>query len=185
MRLFVFLMVGLMACHQFHQPITTLPPNVMVLNYDPNLKKTDKGWQYRGKLFSGYMVEKETNGRIVYTLPIMQGKEEGLATGIYNTGEKLLERNFVHGKKEGVFIQWWPNGHYRYVYHYNNNLYHGWQRVYFPDGKLRQESNYINGEEEGLQRVWNEQGELVSNYTIKDKKLYGVIKVKSCIANGH
>jgi antitoxin component YwqK of YwqJK toxin-antitoxin module len=157
----------------------------MVVNYHHDLKKTDTGWVYQGKFFSGYMVEKETNGRIVYTLPIIKGKENGLATGIYNTGEKLLERNFVQGKKEGDFIQWWPNGHYRYLYHYRNNVYHGLQRVYFPDGKMRQESNYVNGEEEGLQRVWNQQGELVSNYTIKDKKLYGVIKVKSCIANAH
>ena len=61
-------------------------------------------------MFSGYVVQIEKDGRIVYSLPVIEGKENGIAKGIYNTGEKLMERNFINGKREGGFKQWWPNG---------------------------------------------------------------------------
>ena len=51
-----------------------------VLNVDTNLKKTDRGWLYKGQPFSGYMLEKEEN-RVVYQFPISEGLEKGLAKG--------------------------------------------------------------------------------------------------------
>lgn len=174
----LFLVVVSMAC----QETTT---RTRILNTDPQLKKTDFGWFYQEKPFSGYMIEAEKDHRVVYSLPIIAGQEQGVAKGWYNTGERLLERNFIDGKKEGTFTQWWPNGKIRYLFHYKNNLFNGAQFVFFPDGKKREESHFQAGEREGIQRVWNENGRLVSNYTIKDKKLYGVISVKSCIPVGH
>jgi antitoxin component YwqK of YwqJK toxin-antitoxin module len=131
------------------------------------------------------MIEQEKDKRIVYQLPIVAGKENGLAMAWYNSGEKLLERIFVDGKREGIFKQWWPNGHYRYLFHYKNNQYHGTQMVFFPDGKKREVNNYQFGQLEGVQSTWNEAGVLISNYTIRDKKLYGVIAVKTCMPVGH
>ncbi len=158
---------------------------ISVLNFDPNLKKTDKGWIYKNKAFTGFMIEEEKDHRIVYSLPITNGKEDGLAKGWYNSGEKLSERIFINGKMEGIFKQWWPNGRLRYLFIYKNNVFDGKQIVYFPNGKVREESNYQSGEKEGIQRVWDKKGSLISNYTIKNKKLYGVISVKSCIPIGH
>jgi antitoxin component YwqK of YwqJK toxin-antitoxin module len=156
-----------------------------VLNLDPNLKKTDNGWFYKGQPFSGNMLEKEKDGRLVYQLPIIDGKENGIAKGWYNTGEKLLKRIFENGKIAGDFKQWWPNGRLRYLFHYKNNQFDGKQLVFFPDGKIREESHYLLGEKEGKQRVWDEKGLLISNYAIKNKRIYGVISVKSCIPVGH
>lgn len=161
------------------------PPNIDVVNSDTLLRKTDDGWLYKGKPFSGYMVEKETNDRVVYKLPIIGGRENGLAKGWYNTGEKLLERWFVDGRKEGTFRQWWPNGRLRYVFQYKDNQYNGLQLVYFPKGTRREESTYIAGEQAGSQRIWNEKGQLVSNYIIKNKRTYGLVSVKSCIPVEH
>lgn len=156
-----------------------------VLNVDTNLKKTDRGWLYKGQPFSGYMIEKEEN-RVVYQLPIAEGREQGLAKGWYNSGEKLLERIFINGKKEGVFKQWWPNGKLRYLFRYKHDQFDGKQLVYFPNGKVREESNYQLGEKEGTQRVWDENSKLISNYVIKNKRIYGVVSVKSCIpVDGH
>ncbi|GAB2519549.1 hypothetical protein GCM10027085_06730 [Spirosoma aerophilum] len=152
-----------------------------VVNYDPLLQKTDSGWSYKGAVFSGYMVEKEKDGLIVYRLPILDGRENGLAKGWYNTGEKLLERRFVDGRKEGLFTQWWPNGHLRYVFHYRHDQYDGPQLVFFPDGTKREESMYKLGEQDGPQRVWDKAGKRVANYTIRNKRAYGLISVKSCL----
>ncbi len=158
---------------------------ICVLNFDPNLKKTESGWVFEGKSFTGFMIQEEKDHRIVYQLPIENGKEQGIAKGWYNTGETLLERIFIDGKREGVFKQWWPNGRLRYLFYYKNDVFEGKQIVYFPDGKTREESNYQSGEKEGIQRIWDEKGLLISNYTIKNKKLYGIITVRSCIPTGH
>jgi len=73
--LFAFLILG---CHERKAESS-------VLNVDTNLKKTDRGWHYKGQPFSGYMLEKEEN-RVVYQLPISEGLEHGLAIGWYNSG---------------------------------------------------------------------------------------------------
>jgi antitoxin component YwqK of YwqJK toxin-antitoxin module len=162
-----------------------LPPNIKVVQFDSLLKNTNEQWLYKGKPFSGYMTQIEKDGKVVYQLPIIEGKENGLAKGIYNTGEKLMERNFINGKREGVFKQWWPNGNYRYLFTFKNNEYDGTQFVYFANGKKRQVSNYILGELNGLQSIWDENGQLISNYTYKNKKLYGIITAKNCMPNAH
>ena len=173
--LFLFLFFG--SCQENKKRIN-------ILNFDPNLKKTDKGWIYKNKAFTGFMIEEE-NDRVVCRLPIADGKEEGLAKGWYNSGEKLSEKIFINGKIEGIFKQWWPNGRLRYWLKYKYNVFDKKQIVYFPNGKVREESNYQSGEKEGIQRVWDEKGSLISNYTIKNKKLYGIISVKSCIPVDH
>jgi antitoxin component YwqK of YwqJK toxin-antitoxin module len=175
----------LFSCHADNKKTVAVIPENSVLQYDSLLKKTADGWLYKGKIFTGYMIQVEKDGRIVYKLPIIDGKENGLAKGIYNTGEKLMERNFINGKREGIFKQWWPNGNYRYIFNFKNDAYDGKQYVFFPDGSKRQVSNYTLGELDGLQSIWNQDGELISNYTYKDKKLYGIITVKNCMPNGH
>ncbi len=179
----MFLLGG--ACNNKHEHIKAKLNQWQVVNYDTALKKINETWWYKGKLFSGIMVQQEKDHRIVYQLPIIEGKENGSAMGWYNTGEKLMERNFVDGKMQGIFKQWWPNGRYRYLFNYKDDQYDGRQQVFFPDGKKRQESNFEAGQEEGLQSTWNEAGQLVSNYTIRNKKLYGVIAIKSCIPAAH
>jgi antitoxin component YwqK of YwqJK toxin-antitoxin module len=177
----LLILLGGLAC----QHEQAKPPDIRMENRDSLLHKTDRGWVYGERPFSGYMVEKEANGRIVYELPIILSKEEGMAKGWYNSGEKLVERFYENGKKEGISKQWWPNGKLRYLFQYQNDAFDGKQLVFFPSGKKREESNYQLGEREGVQRVWDEKGNLISNYTLKNKRLYGVISVKSCIPSGH
>ena len=175
------LLLIVFACNSPKKQIRILPPDINVLNFDMALKRNDNGYFYQGKPFSGYLIQQEKDGRVVYKLPIIQGWENGLALAWYSTGEKLLERYFEEGKAEGIFKQWWPNGNYRYLFNYKNGQFNGIQTVFFPNSQIRQKSNYLIGKEEGLQQTWDSTGQLVSNYTIKNNKLYGVISVKSCI----
>jgi len=158
-----------------------MPPDILIRNFDPQLRKVEGLWLYQGKPFSGFMVEEEKNHKVVYKLPILDGKENGMALGWYNSGEKLMERFFLNGKKEGQFKQWWPNGNFRYLFNFKNDVYDGRQLVFFPDGSKREESNYYLGKLNGQQKVWNEDHELISNYTIKYGKVYGIRAVKSCM----
>ena len=158
-----------------------LPPSFEVKNTDTLLSNTDQGWLYKQQVFNGYVIQVEQDGSIVYKLPIVNGKEQGLAVGYYNTGEKLLERHFVNGMKEGEFKQWWPNGNLRYLFNYHHDKYDGKQMVYFHFGKIQEEKNYSNGLEEGVQRIWDSTGNLISNYTIKNNKKYGFLSAKECM----
>ncbi len=156
-------------------------PLVEVKNNDSLLLKTDDGWKYKNQVFNGQMIEIEKDGSVVYRLPIINGKEQGLAIGFYNTGEKLVERNFSNGEKQGIFKQWWPNGNLRYLFNYNHDKYDGQQIVYFHFGKVQEEKNYSNGVEEGAQRIWDSTGNIISNYTVKNKKIYGALSAKDCM----
>lgn len=157
------------------------PPNIFVKNSDSFLLKTDHGWTYHNQSFNGYVIELELNNRIVYKLPIIRGLEQGLAVGYYNSGEKLLERVYEKGEKQGIFKQWWPNGNLRYLFNYKNDKYDGKQIVYFHFGKVQEEKNYINGIEEGVQRIWDSTGNLISNYTVKNNIKYGALSAKDCM----
>lgn len=168
-----------------HKQTLKKPPEIRITNFDVSLKKADEIWRYKGQIFSGYMIQVEKDGRTVYELPIIEGKENGTAKGWYNSGEKLIERIFIEGKIDGKMTQWWPNGRIRYLFQYKNDKFEGSQWVFFPNGKRRELSNYSLGEKERIQQVWDEKGILISNYTIKNKKLYGIISVESCIPTGH
>jgi antitoxin component YwqK of YwqJK toxin-antitoxin module len=98
------------------------------------------------------MIEVENDGRIVYRLPIINGKEHGLAIGFYNSGEKLLERKFIKGEKQGVFKQWWPNGRLRYLISIRINMMANKLSI-FTSEKFKKKKNYLNGTEEGVQRI--------------------------------
>lgn len=182
---------GLVACLFFSFLACNLSPkkevpHLYVQNFDSALKKVEGSWYYKNEKLNGYIIEtNKTDKTILYQVPIIDGLEEGQAFGKYNSGEKLLTRNYRKGKIEGTFTQWWPNGNYRYLFNYKNDVMDGKQMVYYPNGQKHQESNFLEGNEEGIQRVWNESGQLISNYTIKNKKLYGVISVKSCLPEGH
>ncbi len=168
-----------------HERSSTAPLAMHVVNYDTSLRKINDIWLRHQKRFTGYRIEVEKSNQLVYRLPIVNGKENGLAIGWYREGEKLMERHYVDGKKEGVFKQWWPNGNLRYLFHYKDDQFDGSQLIFFPDGRKREESNYALGRKDGRQQTWNEEGVLISNYVIKNNKLYGVIASKSCIPVFH
>ena len=182
----LYVLVGLFLLAGCNQSATKTPPLLYVDNIDTSLKQTAfNGWQYKHQPFNGYMVERDRDQKILYKLPIIDGREQGLALGWFNTGEKLMARHFKDGMKQGLFEQWWPNGNHHYLFNYEKDVLNGKQLVFYANGKVRQESNYLMGNLEGLQRYWDINGALLSNYTIKNNKLYGVIKVKSCMPHGH
>jgi antitoxin component YwqK of YwqJK toxin-antitoxin module len=171
------------ACNLFNQKKI---PVSHVQNFDSALKKVNGFWLYKNELLNGQIEEKSLDGKsVLYYVPVINGLEEGQASGRYNTGEKLMTRNYTKGKVEGEFIQWWPNGNKRYLLNYKQDQLDGKQMVFYPNGDRHEENNYTEGIVEGIQRVWDVDGQLISNYTIRNKKLYGVISVKSCLPEGH
>ena len=174
----VFLFTG---CGQPGNEALPTAPDVQVRHNDRNLYRYENHWRYKGRKFSGYIIQEQADGLVIHKLSIINGLANGLAVGFFENGHKMLEQVFVDDKPEGAYRQWWRNGRYKYNFFYKGDKYEGLQQVFFEGGQLREESNYNDGKPEGLQRVWNENGELISNYTIRNNKLYGIIKVESCL----
>jgi antitoxin component YwqK of YwqJK toxin-antitoxin module len=94
----------------------------------------------------------------------------------------LMERRFYEqGKKTGIFDGWWPNGHKRLTYHFQNGEYEGNCRDWTDRGVLINDMNYHEGHETGEQRQFYEDGKIKSNYVIKDGRRYGLLGTKNCV----
>ena len=157
------------------------PPDLKVNANDNNLYLQQDLWWYNGRLFSGYIQEVQSYQLVIFQIPVIEGMANGKAIGFYENGHKMLERSYANGKLEGEYREWWRNGKCRYSLFYKDNKFEGTQKAFFKNGHLREEANYLAGKPEGLQRVWDESGQLTSNYTIRNNRLYGVIKVQSCL----
>jgi len=158
------------------------PPDRQVNQDDPHLYQLQGLWRYNGKVFSGYIIQEQPNNHILISkTPIIEGLTTGKVLGFFENGHKLLEQSLVRDRQEGAYIQWWRNGQCRYQFFYKDDQYDGKQKAFFENGRLREEANYSAGKLDGLQRVWDEKGQLISNYTIRNNKVYGIISVESCI----
>lgn len=156
-------------------------PDFKIARNNPNLYIVEGRWYYGGRPFNGHIHEDQSSNLVLSDMPVKDGLPHGTFVGFYDNGQKMIENTFVHGILDGQSNRWWRNGKYRYTLFYRNNQLDGTQRAYFICGKIREEANYLNGALEGIQRVWDENGQLISNYTIKDKRIYGIVKVQSCI----
>lgn len=157
------------------------PLNLKVKHSDLNLYIRDGRWWYNGRVFSGWIQEVQSDQLVTFRMPVEEGLANGLAVGFYENGLKMLERAYVNGKLEGQSRQWWRNGKCKYLLCYKDDKYEGVQRAFFENGHLREEANYVAGKPDGLQRVWDESGQLTSNYMIRNNRVYGIVKVQSCI----
>jgi len=74
-------------CSLFIACFNHTPPEVLVMSNNTELKNVNTYWMYQGKQFNGYIIEKD-KGKIVSKLPVINGKENGIALGWYASGKK-------------------------------------------------------------------------------------------------
>lgn len=157
------------------------PPAVFVDQQDTRLRNTNGTWLFNGTPYAGYIVEKQ-GSRLLSKLPVINGKEHGIALGWYPTGHKRYERGFRHGDREGIHQGWYPTGTLSFQYTYMADKYEGEQRTFFENGHRWQSLHYVHGYEEGKQKTWNDSGRVINNFTVKKGKLYGVIGRYDCMS---
>ncbi len=157
------------------------PPAVFVNRQDTTLRNANGTWLFNGTPYTGYIVEKQ-GSHLLSKLPVMNGKENGIALGWYPTGRKRYERGFRHGDREGVHQGWYPTGTLSFRYTFLADKYEGEQRTFFENGHRWQSLHYVHGYEEGKQKTWNDSGRVINNFTVKKGKLYGVIGRYDCMS---
>lgn len=158
-----------------------VPSGLQVKRNDQNLYQLQGLWYYKGSPFSGHIIQETANHTIVYKASIEEGMANGRSLSFYADGQPMLEQAFLQGRLHGASKQYWRNGQCKYVLFYKNGQFEGTQKAFFESGQVREEANYLAGKPEGLQRSWDEKGQLISNYTIRNNKLYGIIRAESCL----
>jgi antitoxin component YwqK of YwqJK toxin-antitoxin module len=169
------------SCTSLSEQTTRLPPDVFTEKTDTSLRNENGIWMLSGQKYNGYIVEKDSN-ILVAKLPIIDGKENGLALGWYKNGKKRYELNFLHGNRDGTHKGWHPNDTLSFSYFFHEDKYEGEQNTYFPSGHRFQCLNYVNGYEDGKQKSWNDSLRVINNFTVKNGKLYGVIGRYDCMS---
>lgn len=188
---FILVVMGLSACAQVDTPATAgqavftsnvlTPPAIVVDRADTALHNNNGTWLYQGKVFSGFLLEKE-KGKVLVKTPIIKGKAHGWEKGWYSSGKRSFEKFFLQGDREGAHRGWWENDSLRFENHFVHDKFEGRQASFYPNGKKWDERYYLHGYEEGTQRAWNMEGILVTNFTVKNGKVYGVIGRFDCMS---
>ncbi|WP_461095157.1 toxin-antitoxin system YwqK family antitoxin [Spirosoma gilvum] len=171
----------LLSCTTSPDAPIRLPPAITIERTNPALQQLNGVWLFRQKPFNGYIIEKDRH-RIIARLPVVDGREEGVALGWYANGRKKYERSFRRGNREGVHRGWYPNGQLAFLYWFDDDKYEGEQKTFFESGHRWQSLQYVHGYEEGKQKTWNDSGRVVNNFTVKNGKLYGVIGRYDCMS---
>jgi antitoxin component YwqK of YwqJK toxin-antitoxin module len=119
------------------------------LYYAPNQQTAYTGWAKR--IWD--------NGQIKALGQINDGKEEGLWTEWYESGNKLTEVNYKDGKMEGVGTLWYENGKKQTESNYKNGKHNGLWKHWFENGQKKGEGNFKDGKPNGLATLWYENGQ--------------------------
>lgn len=158
-----------------------LPPELYITADDTMLHNNNGTWIWKKEKLNGYIIEK-ARGVLQGKVPIINGKENGIAYAWYTNGKKKFEYNFLNGNREGTQKGWYPNDSLSFVYFFHNDKYEGEQLTYYENGRIWHSLHYENGYELGRQKSWSDSGKVINNFTVKNGKLYGVIGRFDCMS---
>jgi antitoxin component YwqK of YwqJK toxin-antitoxin module len=148
------------------------------------------GWQqdvlfFKGKPYSGYVIEKYQNGQKASKNAYFKGKLEGIQQKWSENGAKMEVRHYAQNRKVDTHTGWYANGQKRYEYFIENDIPIKTHREWFANGRLYTLTNYdANGQPEGEQKMWFENGQIKSNYVIKNGRRFGFLGAKGCMGEG-
>ncbi|RKR82579.1 antitoxin component YwqK of YwqJK toxin-antitoxin module [Mucilaginibacter gracilis] len=90
----------------------------------------------------------------------------------YKTGElKCVKHLNNHNDLDGSYIEYWPNGFFKYVGEYKVNRKDGMFHDYYENGNFKFEGVFKNDYAEGKHYYCNEQGKIIKIETWKHDKL--------------
>lgn len=155
-------------------------PNVYVETSNPLLSKKAAILYLGHNLFSGFLIQKNTNDQVLSKTGYFEGKLQGEASQCYPDGTPKEVRFYDANKKVGEHLGFWPNGTKKFEYYFKADLHEGTLREWYANGQPFRQFHYKNGKENGSQKMWKEDGTIRANYVVKDGRRYGLIGLKNC-----
>jgi antitoxin component YwqK of YwqJK toxin-antitoxin module len=157
-------------------------PDVEVSSQDTTLSLQQGILSFKGKLFSGFIIEKYQNGQIGAKMGYFNGKLEGKQEKFYPNGKPLEERFYRDNRKVGTHKGWWENGNQKFVYLIENDVPIGEHQEWYENGQLFSLTNFDkNGQPDGVQKTWYPTGQIKSNFVMKEGRRFGFIGAKGCM----
>lgn len=92
----------------------------------------------------------------------LNGVEEGLAIGYWQSGKLMIQTTYHNGKKEGYFVSYFENGNKGIEGNFLNDQYYGLWSYWYEDGKYFKKGSFGNSKENGAWQFWHENGKLKS-----------------------
>jgi len=180
-----FLLIVLEGCNQNQNKLEEsnkmIPPVCFIERTDSALKNINGIWFYRNQNATGYILEKKKVA-VISKVPVIDGRENGVAYGWFESGEIRYERSYKNGNRDGLHKIWYKNGQLANNMFYIDDKLEGEQKSYFESGNRWQILNYKHGYEDGKQKTWDDSGKVINNFTVKNGKLYGVIGRYDCMS---
>ncbi len=87
-------------------------------------------------------------------------EKHGLVETFREDGSQIAKVNYVHGSREGVSYNYYPNGNVKLEINYKENKKEGVAKWFYESGKLYMETNYVGGKKNGIEKRFFESGVL-------------------------
>mgnify|MGYP000651623758 CR=1 FL=1 len=160
----------------------TIPSIEKKIN-DANFKTKNGILFYNETPYSGIVKEFYTEGILKTKSEYYKGKRQGIFLGWYPNGKQWFERFYTKGIKTGTHKGWFQNEQQMFEYQINNKgVYHGSVKDWHFNGQLAKHFNFYEGKEKGSQKMWKPNGKIRANfYTVKGER-YGLIGLKNCLS---
>ena len=137
----------------------------ITINYpDGNLHKA--GDLYQGRK-SGAWVEYHPNGMVKATTGYVDGKREGAAIAIDNTGRVVSLSTYHHDRLHGISKSY-TLARTKEERTYKDGELHGWVKLYYEDGHIMEESQYSKGKRNGTATWYDQKGNVSIKYKYRD-----------------
>ena len=91
------------------------------------------------------------------------------------SGEVLIEGNYDTGKRQGLFVNYYPNGNLQRETIYKDGIREGTTKVYDQDGSLIQEAVFQNDTLSGDLKLYNTEGQLIGQTEFQKGKPQGLV----------
>jgi len=130
----------------------------------------------------------------------------GYAISFYQDSTLKEKFGILNGRKQNQAIEWFSDGHFKHVTHYQKGKLHGekksWshdpphilvshlnyvsgkahgeQKKWYPTGELFKKLHLNMGKEEGLQQAFRKNGVLFANYEAREGRIFGLKKAALC-----
>jgi len=180
---FILMLISIIVLNGCMQPVRNDIFLYRTINStSPDLKAVNGIIYLKDSLFNGTIFTLFPNS--TDTAAIMNfknGQESGIWKKKYTDNSLAETREFKDGKKVGVYLAFWPNGHKKLQYEFVNGEYEGTCYEWNVDGQLVKEANYRAGHEDGPQKIFYDNGKIRSNYIMINGRRFGLLGTKNCI----
>jgi len=114
-------------------------------------------WTYNG-VAHGPRVEWHSNGHRWFSGEYEHGKRVGLWQEFWSDGSPRFAGTYKNDVLDGIEYWYQPGGAVEWVVERRGGVRVGVERWYWPNGVLRREGPFVDGEKDGVFSSWDEEG---------------------------